>query len=73
MYILHKNSDTLRSVEHIIPESLGNKHLLTVYLCYLSDCHCFTTYKFGCFFGVPTGEVLPRISFLLREGNVLRP
>lgn len=25
------------------------------------------------FFGVPTGEVLPRISFLLREGNVLRP
>lgn len=24
-------------------------------------------------FGVPTGEALPRISFLLREGNVLRP
>lgn len=53
--------------------SLSIPDLFTVYLCYLSDCHYFTTYRLGCFLGVPTGEALPRISFLLREGNVLRP
>ena len=37
--------------------SLSIPDLLTVYLCYLSDCHCFTTYKFGCFLESPRAKL----------------